>query len=81
MPMSASTKLMGLVVVAAALVACSGGGGTPAEAAQAAGVAAPLPPGVFRMSRAQIMDPSGFEKPVLAATVLVPASDWVWSAS
>ena len=35
--------------------------------------AAKLPPGVFEMSRVEIMDPSGFEKPMLAATVLVPA--------
>lgn len=35
--------------------------------------AAPLPPGVYQMSRVQIMDPSGFEKPLLAATALIPA--------
>jgi hypothetical protein len=35
--------------------------------------AAPLPPGVYAMSRVQIMDSSGFEKPLLAATALIPA--------
>lgn len=35
--------------------------------------AAALPPGVYQMSRVQIMDPSGFEKPIPAATLLIPA--------
>lgn len=74
------------LVAGATLIACSGGGdGASAQAASAPdgsdarvskaapARAATLPPGVFEMSRARIMDPSGFEKPLLAATVLVPA--------
>ena len=34
---------------------------------------AALPQGVFEMTRVQIMDPAGFDKPLLAATALVPA--------
>lgn len=47
--------------------------------------ARPLPQGVYQMSQARIMDPSGFDKPMLAATVLIP-SGWraqggiVWGA-
>lgn len=32
-----------------------------------------LPPGAIRLQRAQIVDPSGFEKPLVAATLLIPA--------
>lgn len=44
-----------------------------------------LPQDVYQMSQARIMDPSGFDKPMLAATVLIP-SGWraqggvVWGA-
>ena len=34
----------------------------------------PLPPGVFRLQPTTIMDPSGFEKPVVAATALIPVN-------
>jgi hypothetical protein len=46
--------------------------GGKAPASRRTTSSAPLPPGVFQMSRVQIMDPSGFEKPMLAATALVP---------
>lgn len=36
-----------------------------------------LPPGAVRLQRVQIMDPSGFEKPMVAATVFVPVG---WQA-
>jgi hypothetical protein len=51
----------------------------PANTSRAASpiVAASLPPRVFAMTRHRIMDPSGFEKPMLAATALVPAG---WKA-
>lgn len=45
-------------------------------AADRAAVAS-LPPGVFAMTRYRIVDPSGFEKPMLAATALIPAG---WKA-
>ena len=32
----------------------------------------PLPKGVLRMQRTSIMDPSGFEKPMVAATAFAP---------
>lgn len=48
-------------------------GGAPAggllPVAQAQG---PLPKGVLRLQRTSIMDPSGFEKPMVAATALAP---------
>jgi hypothetical protein len=47
--------------------------GTDAVASRGVRSGAALPPGVFEMTRVQIMDPSGFDKPLLAATTLVPA--------
>lgn len=45
-------------------------------AAQAAAGRA-LPPGVIRVQRAEIMDRAGFEKPLVAATILIPVG---WKA-
>jgi hypothetical protein len=47
----------------------------PAAAAQGAPWSSPqraLPPGVFEMARAEIVDRNGFERPIVAATVLIP---------
>ncbi len=82
MPNSSSTKRVLVLLAGTTLIACSGGGEGSAAAAENRTVkpaaaptraAAPLPPGVFQMSRVQIMDNSGFDKPIRAATVLIPA--------
>lgn len=82
----ADKRLIVTLLAAWMLASCSAGGsaasaGAPQlQSAPAAAIqrsARSLPPGVFRMTRAQIMDPAGFEKPMLAATVLIPDG---WSA-
>lgn len=84
-------KFMTAVVWAMLGVGCSsdapvgsaeGGPGGLMSVAKAQG---PLPQGVLRLIKGQIMDPSGFEKPMVAATALVPAGwrtqgGYVWSA-
>lgn len=52
------------------------GAATPRSAAVAT-AKAPLPPGVVRLQPGQIMDPGGFERPVVAQVGLVPAG---WNA-
>lgn len=44
-----------------------------AGAAQAPVRAFALPPGTLRLQKAQIIDPSGFDRPMVAATMLIPA--------
>ena len=58
--------------------AAGGEAGAPAGTAQAGGLLpvaqaqGPLPKGVLRLQRTSIMDPSGFEKPMVAATAFAP---------
>lgn len=58
--------------------AAGGEAGAPAGTAQAGGLLpvaqaqGPLPQGVLRLQRTSIMDPSGFEKPMVAATAFAP---------
>ena len=60
----------------------AGGTGGLMSVAQAQG---PLPQGAVRLVKGQIMDPSGFERPLAAANVLVPAGwrtqgGYAWTA-
>lgn len=70
-----------MLPVFAFVAACSGGGEAASAAQpgqiQTAGAAAqkPLPPGAWRVKRTVLMDRNGFEKPLPAMTMLIPA-DW-----
>lgn len=52
------------------------GGAGEFDASKVKASSQPLPPGVWRVQPTQIMDPSGFERPMVAATALIPAG---WS--
>jgi len=94
MTISASARMLGVLLAGTVMGACSSGADgaatatIPANAASAAAAAAtgaatapsrtsrpprPLPNGVFEMSRVRIMDPSGFDRPIPAASALIPA--------
>ena len=47
----------------------------PQKAVQAAALKGPLPKGAVRVKRVKIMDEHGFEKPMVATTLMIPA-DW-----
>jgi hypothetical protein len=58
------------------------GAGRPLQIAQARG---PLPAGVVRLQRGQIMDPNGFDRPMVAETALMPVGwraqgGYVWGS-
>jgi hypothetical protein len=57
------------IALAAVVAACSGSNAQPRAQSGT------LPPGVFRVEVAEIIDQSGFERPMVAARVLVP-SGW-----
>ncbi|MEO0398358.1 MAG: hypothetical protein AAF224_02920 [Pseudomonadota bacterium] len=59
----------------AAGLASDSNGGSRAQARQASGSAKGLPDGAWRVKPFKIMDRTGFEKPLVAATILAPA-DW-----
>jgi hypothetical protein len=61
----------GLITLAIAALACSGANAQTGTSRSAAA----LPPGAFRVEVAEIVDPSGFGRPMVAARVLVP-SGW-----
>lgn len=56
----------------ATIAAAQGGSRAPA----APRTAAPLPPGVYAVQKLEIIDSSGFERPMVAGTILAPAG---WS--
>ncbi len=64
------------VVLAAMVLAMSTRAGHAMQATRPAPPASttrPLPPGALRVQRAEIIDAQGFEKPLVAATMLIPA--------